>query len=592
MRRLIIIILCLFLGGLVFHRPSVAAEKFNTTINREYWLQGDLSVSVKESETVRNNTTNLYIPSGSKKSFEILAIELGADKNAAILQKTLATVKLTYDGKPLSFSSSTESDRVVLSAAYPYSLEPGGSITFRLEYSHFGLMEQNGALKDFFINGFAKDSVFSDSSNTTTYSTDVFVPNSFEETNFILPAPSKQDSQGGYIRISFSQDSLIDHYVWVQFGRTQYYKFVISQPIKSSERNNTGNQNRYEIIIPRDINGADIRQSVFYTRISPEPEWVKQDENGNLVASFKLKSNFQGNIVLEGYAEINKFQDVNMGDFGMLSDIPNSYFVPYLQAAQFWEVDDPLIQQTSTQLNDARTNISDIVQTTYNYVVDRIDYSDVKRFGINERQGAVKTLQGGAAVCMEYSDLFLTLMRAQGVPTRAAFGYGYDPKESSDSQESHQWVEVYAPGYDNWVSVDVTWGENGPALIGGDLNHFYTHVASISPNNPPAITSYGFGNLELATSVYDINVVPNIPSGEKLSQQTILEKYSYKESSLTTSLMDLTQSKLSATYSNLIHGEQLSSDQLVIVICLAALSIAIVLVNFTFLKKIFLRVKK
>lgn len=589
MRKFVIIFLLVFAVGFFQIKPAIAATKFETTVKREYRLQGDLTVNVKEVETVKNNTNNLYVPSGSKKEFEILAIEIGADKNAQILEKTLASASLTSGGRSIPFNSQIVGDKVILTSSYPHSLEPRQSITFTLEYTHYGLTEQNGALKDFFINGFSKDSVFSDGSNTTSYTTDVYVPNSYDETNFILPTPATQEQQTGYKKISFSQNSLIDHYVWIQFGRTQYYKFAITQPIKGSENMNTGNKNRYEIVIPRSIEGADIRQSIYYTKITPEPDWVKQDQDGNLIASFKLKSNFQGDIVLEGYAEISKIQDIDFSNFGELADIPADFSTPFLQAAQYWEVDDPLIQQTSSQLKGTKIQVSDIVQTTYNYVVDQIDYSDVKRFGINERQGAVKTLQGGAAVCMEYSDLFLTLMRSQGIPARAAFGYGYDPKENSDSQESHQWVEVYAPGYDSWISVDVTWGENGPALIGGDLNHFYTHVASVSPNDPPAITSYGFGNLDLQNSSYDINVVSSIPAGEMLNQEDLLNKYTYHEESLTSNVVDLTQSKLTATYSNLVNGEQLSSDQFVIIISTVMLVLALLFINLALLKKFYRR---
>src|SRR5262249_16924543 len=129
----------------------------------------------------------------------------------------------------------------------------------------------------------------------------------------------------------------------------------------------------------------------------------------------------------------------------------------------------------------------------YQYVVDKIDYSEVKRFGLNTRQGALKTLEGGAAVCMEYSDLFIALMRAEGVPARAAFGYGYDSRATSGVDTAHQLAEAYIPKLGQWVGVDTTWGENGPAIIGGDLNHLYRHVAVVDPNTPAQVSVQFFG---------------------------------------------------------------------------------------------------
>ena len=55
---------------------------------------------------------------------------------------------------------------------------------------------------------------------------------------------------------------------------------------------------------------------------------------------------------------------------------------------------------------------------------------------------------------MEYSDLFLTLARAQGIPARAAFGYGYDARIGENQQDAHQWVQVYLPGMKEWLSID------------------------------------------------------------------------------------------------------------------------------------------
>jgi len=273
--------------------------------------------------------------------------------------------------------------------------------------------------------------------------------------------------------------------------------------------------------------------------------------------------------------------------FGKLSEITQDFQSQYLSPAKYWEVNNSKIQSQAKQIRGTQTNVYDITTQTYEFVVNRIDYSDVKRFGINERQGAVKTLEGGAAVCMEYSDLYLTLMRAQGIPARAAFGYGYDPKLSSSSQESHQWVQVYAPALDEWVSVDVTWGENGPALIGGDLNHFYTHVASKSPNDPPGIASSGFGNLDLESAEYKIDVLSSLPNEDFLTSSELLEKYPYTGENVDEGFIDLAKSKIEATYTNVINGDELSKDQILILVLCCMLFLGVTVVSGGIGKKIF-----
>jgi hypothetical protein len=164
--------------------------------------------------------------------------------------------------------------------------------------------------------------------------------------------------------------------------------------------------------------------------------------------------------------------------------------------------------------------------------VNSIDYAKVDRFGLTKRQGAVATLRGGAAVCMEYSDLFIALMRAQGIPARAAYGYGYDTRESEINQIGHQWAEVYIPGVDEWVAVDVTWGESGQTLIGGDLNHLYTHIASSNPDQPPQVKARFYGSDPTGDGVkLNVQAIRELPSNPGMNPQDLLQKYSKSESS-------------------------------------------------------------
>lgn len=539
-----------------------AAGKFETTITREFYLNEDLGVDVKETEVIYNNTSNLYIPAGSDQVFEILAIEEGVEANEEVLQRALDSARLTYNGSVLEFVPEIQESRVNLKTKFPSSLNPGESVRYEFEYTHYGMLEENGALKDFFLNGFAGSSEFSNETNLTTYNTKIFVPNTYKQTNFVLPEEYSKTEENGFDVYSFGQEDLIENYVWIQFGKTQFYRFRMTQRLNASERINTGNNNSYEIVLPRSVNEAKIIQTVYFSKIEPEPDWVKEDAEGNLLAGFLVPSNKSIDVVIEGYAKIARANDLPV-DLGNLSQVDKESFDGYLGEAEYWEVSDPsiLAQVSKFEKSD---DIRTLVENTYNFVIDRIDYSEVKRFGINQRQGAVSTLNGGAAVCMEYSDLFLTLMRAQGVPARAAFGYGYDPKQPATAQEAHQWVEVYSPALGRWISVDVTWGETGDALIGGDMNHFYTHVAAINPNNPPVISGQGFGNLSLSNARYEIDVVSEIPEQSYRSQKELLEIYLYDERALSNSMVDNAKSKVNASVSNLLEGEPLAIDQVLI----------------------------
>jgi hypothetical protein len=126
---------------------------------------------------------------------------------------------------------------------------------------------------------------------------------------------------------------------------------------------------------------------------------------------------------------------------------------------------------------------------------------------------------------MEYSDLLIATARALGIPARAAFGYGFSG--SSDTQltvEPHQWTELFWEG--KWVAVDTTWGESGREIIGGRLNHIYTHVAYIDPNTPPTLSINSIGNITFIESMtYEILAYSgNIPAN-LMTPTMLLNKY-------------------------------------------------------------------
>jgi hypothetical protein len=56
---------------------------------------------------------------------------------------------------------------------------------------------------------------------------------------------------------------------------------------------------------------------------------------------------------------------------------------------------------------------------------------------------------------MEYADVMISLLRAQGIPSRAALGYANLRETALDNQVRHQWVQIWVPDY-GWLSVDPT----------------------------------------------------------------------------------------------------------------------------------------
>ncbi len=55
---------------------------------------------------------------------------------------------------------------------------------------------------------------------------------------------------------------------------------------------------------------------------------------------------------------------------------------------------------------------------------------------------------------MEYADSMIALLRAQGIPARAALGYA-NIRDTERIQVRHQWVQIWIPDH-GWFSIDPT----------------------------------------------------------------------------------------------------------------------------------------
>ena len=133
----------------------------------------------------------------------------------------------------------------------------------------------------------------------------------------------------------------------------------------------------------------------------------------------------------------------------------------------------PIIIDEAKNLKTAK-GIYDFVSTKLKY-----DYERVKPNV--ERLGAVNALNNpNSAICMEFTDLFIALARAAGIPAREVNGFAYteNPKIQPLSLVNdvlHAWPEYYDYEKGVWIPVDPTWA----STTGGvdyfnklDLRHF------------------------------------------------------------------------------------------------------------------------
>jgi len=131
----------------------------------------------------------------------------------------------------------------------------------------------------------------------------------------------------------------------------------------------------------------------------------------------------------------------------------------------------------------------------------------VNNYEYNNIQTASQVLRSRYGKCDELTALFVSLVRAVGVPARVVEGYSY-AEDGVDMQFGehwgpHAWAEVYFPGRDGggymWVPFDVTDGEYGRLHAGHVAMRVTDDVAAAGDHLTASAVMYdvrGWGDFE------------------------------------------------------------------------------------------------
>ena len=110
----------------------------------------------------------------------------------------------------------------------------------------------------------------------------------------------------------------------------------------------------------------------------------------------------------------------------------------------------------------------------------------------SNRRGALTALALQKGLCTEFTDLFITLARAAGIPAREINGYAYTTDTrlrplSLVTDVLHAWPQYWDTSREVWVSVDPTWAKT----TGGvdyfhklDFNHFAFAIHGQADDTP------------------------------------------------------------------------------------------------------------
>jgi len=192
-------------------------------------------------------------------------------------------------------------------------------------------------------------------------------------------------------------------------------------------------------------------QTAEFIRASPDSHTIKTDDYGNKYIMFKWTKPSDGVLEYELVwdIEVDRLQ-YTLPTVGSLDDeIPESI-------EKFTEPDEltlwtGFMKEKAESIIEGSDSTLEAVRRLTAWVSDTLAY-DLSCWA--ESYTAISTYHNRIGVCDEFTNLFTSLARSVGIPTRYVEGLVY----SGEEWNYHAWAEVYIDG---WIPVDATYNEVG-----------------------------------------------------------------------------------------------------------------------------------
>ncbi|HZE86657.1 MAG TPA: transglutaminase-like domain-containing protein [Methylomirabilota bacterium] len=425
----------------IFPRSAFASTNFTTDYSVTYTVD-QAGMTHAQLHGTLTNTTSQYYASSYK-------MQLGFD--------TISKVKASDPDGSITPSVTKSDDGYIIGLVFnKKSVGLGSKLPFTISFDTPTIAKQFGKVWEINIPGIANPDDF------TSFTVNVVTPSSFGKPSYIKPNQPQNS-------LIFTKEQLGKSGISIAFGQQQLYAFSLTYHLK--------NDNLYpvqtEIALPPSTN----YQEIYLTDITPRPSNVIEDKDGNWLAQYHLLPTQKVAIIVKGTTQINltpKQQPLSSTDFN-----------EYLKPQPYWETKDPLIKDLANELKTP--------QAIYDYVVKTLHYDFSRVTGDQPRLGALNALkEPNSAVCREFTDLFVAIARAAGIPAREVDGFAYTENAkqrplSLVQDILHAWPEYYDKEKQTWIMVDPTWG----STTGGvdyfnvlDFDHFAFTIKGTDSNYP------------------------------------------------------------------------------------------------------------
>lgn len=352
---------------------------------------------------------------------------------------------------------------------------------------------------------------------TNKYDVTVRVPTTFGPQIYVSPTYTQTQLEADEAIYIFEKDNLLNSGITASFGNFQVLNFKLDYDLQNHSYFSTTK----EIALPPDILGI---QQVTYKNLTPAPQNLKQDTDGNTIAVYKLAGKENLNVRLIGTARILGKQ-IKPEYGASIQQIPKSLTDKYTKESEFWPINDNQIKEIVNVLFDPNESAAQNAQRAYFFTVNNLEYDfEILKKGLVERKGALRALsEDDSNACMEFTDLFITLVRAMGIPARQLNGYAIVNESEGNTKLPlsinlkggdllHSWAEFYDAEF-GWVPVDPTWGSTSEVdyFTKLDTNHL---VFSINGTRPDAPLPAGTYKLDENDKQVTVDFAQNVDSND------------------------------------------------------------------------------
>lgn len=435
-KKIFIICCLLFVGGWLFAKPALGKD-FSSFYKVTYTFDEQNNALVVQEISLVNNTADLYVSqytlslSGSNLSKIEAYDKIGIIKTETLVKDNTTLVILSFNEKAVG---------------------KGKILSFILKYQINNFAKIEGNLKQILLPRLTKTEEIDE------YQLTLRVPFSYGKVSYINPHPIKEEKQQNYSTLLFDKESLTKYGVMANFGPYQSFDFKLVYELSNETKFPTVEK----IAIPPDT----FYQTIAYNYLNPLPIDVNIDNDGNWLASYRVEPSQK--LLVETSGRVDIFSSYRVKSSEKSIDLKN-----YLKPQKYWPVNNQEIIDLANKLKTP--------EAIYNFVTQTLSY-DYSAISLNnKRRGALSAIKDPkSSICTDFSDLFIAIARAAGIPARELQGYAYteNPKLKPIAQDSdllHSWPEFYDETKKQWVQIDPTFANTASGLDffnQSDMSHF------------------------------------------------------------------------------------------------------------------------